>query len=47
MLTMSQVQLEQLNIEGLRKVARQHNLDIRGARAVFFDRLTDHFERHR
>ncbi|XP_011694049.1 PREDICTED: uncharacterized protein LOC105453626 [Wasmannia auropunctata] len=42
---MSRVQLEQLNIDGLREVARQHGLDIHGARAVLFDRITDHFER--
>lgn len=41
---MSRVQLEQLNIDGLRELARQQNLDIRGARAVLFERLTDHFE---
>lgn len=44
-LIMSRVQLEQLNIDGLREVARQHGLDIHGARAVLFDRITDHFER--
>nr|XP_012147359.1 PREDICTED: uncharacterized protein LOC105663389 [Megachile rotundata] len=41
---MSRVQLEQLNIEGLRELARQQILDIRGVRAVLFERLIDHFE---
>ncbi|XP_076385878.1 uncharacterized protein LOC143264115 [Megachile rotundata] len=42
---MSRVQLEQLNIEGLRELARRHGLDSRGTRAVLFDRLSDNFER--
>ena len=43
---MNRVLLEQLNIEGLRELVRQHNLDTKGARMVLFDRLTDHFERN-
>ena len=42
---MNRVLLEQLNVEGLRELGRQHNLDTKGARSVLFDRLTDHFER--
>lgn len=41
---MSRVQLEQVNVEGLRELARQQGLDIKGARAVLLDRLTEHFE---
>lgn len=43
---MSRVQLEQLTINGLREVARQCNIDIRGTRTALFDRLTDHYERN-
>jgi len=41
----TKVYLEQLNLDGLRELARQHELDIRGTRAQVFDRLADHFER--
>ncbi|NEV49185.1 hypothetical protein EUZ93_01515 [Wolbachia pipientis] len=37
--------MEQLNIDGLRELARQRELDIRGMRAIILDRLVDHFER--
>lgn len=43
---MSRVQLEQLNVEGLREVARQQNLDIRGSRAALLNRLTEYFEKN-
>lgn len=43
---MTRVQLEQLNLDGLRELARQHELDIRGTLATLFDRLNDHFERY-
>lgn len=43
---MSRVQLEQLNVEGLRELAWQQNLDICGSRAVLLDRLADYFERN-
>jgi len=32
-------------VEGLREVARQNDLEIRGDRAALFDRITDFFER--
>jgi len=41
----TKVYLEQLNFDGLRELARQHELDIRGTRAQVLDRLADHFER--
>lgn len=43
---MSRLQLENLNIEGLREVARQFDVDIRGSRNALFDRLSDHFEKY-
>jgi len=41
---MNRVRLEQLTVEGLREVARQNDLEIRGDRAALFDRITDFFE---
>lgn len=42
---MSRVQLEQLNIDGLREIARQNNLDIRNTRSMILDRINEHFEK--
>jgi len=39
------VQLEQFNLDGLRELAQQQELDIRETREILIDRLTDFFER--
>ncbi|XP_039303958.1 uncharacterized protein LOC120357509 [Solenopsis invicta] len=43
---MSRVVLDNLNIEGLKDIARQLELDTCGTRAVLMKRLTDYYESH-